>query len=830
MSNPHRLITSTLLLITLILTSTATAKQTINEPPSIEQTIRFTDWLLLPKVGQSGRIPFPSNPVINDIVHGTWQPPQPGDTITSEPGKQVIWTQVTGPQEGALSSALLLGGWAHTTITVDTPQRAILRAKGHSVAYVNGVPRVTNVYRYGYSMIPVALNAGDNHFLFKCVRFGTIEAQLELVTHDIMINMDDATLPEAVRGTTVPFDAGIVVINTTTRAINLADAQGNTTDSITLPSYWMPPLSIAKVPVTLPATLAEGESLQWKINGDRIQPAEITVPIVGPDDFRKVTFRSDVEGSVQYYGYRPRSGPDVPNAPSGLMLHLHGASDEAFAYRNLYLGKPWCAIASATNRRPYGFNWEEWGRIDVLEVLQHARHIAKPDPARIYLGGHSMGGHGVWINGVIYPDQFAALGPGAGWQSVWTYTSSDASNDQSTDLKRILETATSASRPELLANNYLQQGVLIIHGDADRVVSINEAYAMRDLLESVNHDDWTMVIESGGGHVYDTTPETSHSCFDLLELFDFFQYHTIPYAPRRVDFTTVSPWINDSCHWLRIEQQIQQHQPSRAQLQIDPGRRWLFGSLENIQRFSIDPSRLIEPGTLTIQFDEEEEREIKWHADSMLHFQRDANNQWQLADTLNPSQKGPHRNGMFRTAFMANHPILVIATNGTPEENKWALEKARFDNETMWYRGNASFQMMFDHEFDPTSYPDRNVVLYGNAETNLAWNALMKDSPINVKPGELTVGEHQYTGDDLACFAVQPRPDSDIACIGLVSGTGPVGMRAGDVLPIFSAGVNYPDFVIFRADAWQKLNAAVLAAGYFGNNWSIETGQCAFTE
>jgi len=795
------------------------------ELPTIPERIILRDWLLLPRVGPEGRPPFPANPVTHAIVQGDWRPPEEGDAVPLGPGRQAVWTAMRAPGEGPLESEMLQGGWAYTRYDSDDRRRAILRAKGHAIAYVNGVPRVANVYRHDYVMIPIVLEEGANHFLFRCVRYGTIEARLEPATHDVMINMEDATLPEAVRGEARRLDAGIVVINTTTGPLDVAEAQGRRgRGPVVLPRYWMPPLSIAKLPVKLPARRAVGETITYRIRGRRLEPATVEVAVVEPGAFRNVTFLSEVEGSVQYYGYRPPRRSKAGTRPA-LMLHLHGAGDEAFHYRNHYVPKTWCAIASATNRRPFGFSWEDWGRVDAMEVLEQATRRAGADPTRIYLGGHSMGGHGVWINAGIFPDRFAAIGPGAGWEDIWSYGGATRFEDPD-PIQAILDTSANPSRTALLANNYKQMGVLIIHGDADKVVPIEEAYRMRDLLEAHGHDDWTMVIEPGGGHVYDTTPEPGHSCFDLMELFEFFQRHARPVAPRRVDFTTVLPAVNDSCHWLRVEQQANQSEPSRAQLQLDPGRRWLFGTLDNVVRFSVDPGALIDPGELTVHLDEGEERQVEWSGGE-LHFRR-TDGGWEVVEALDPGEKGPHRAGSVKTVLLVNRPILVVGTNGTSEKNAWALRKARHDNETMWYRGNASFPIVLDTDFDPASEPDRNVLLYGNADTNLAWPALLGDSPVSVRRGEARVGGRLFGGDDLACTAIRPRPGSRRASVAFLGGTGIKGMRALDDLAILYARIFRPDFAVFSADVWRQADRAVLATGFFGNDWSLEGGRTAF--
>ena len=799
---------------------------------SIPEKIVIKDWLIAKEPSKSFNKLFNARPMTFSIVTDSFEYPEAGDELIADSENKSIWIEAQAGDNGVLKHEYMKNGWACATVNVEQKSRAILRAKGHVSVSVNGVARVMNIFRYNYVMIPVVLEKGENHLFFKCKRYGTVEAFLEPVTSDVIINMDDATLPEAVRDRRASFDAGIVVVNTTTEFMELSKAQGKVgNDSVRLPDWRLPPLGIAKVPVKLPAKKATGKELLYKLEGELFEPAEIRIPIVGPEEFRKVTFISKADGSVQYYALRP---PIQPNngGPFAMMMYLHGASDEASGYRNVYYGKPWCAITSPTNRRPFGFGWEGLGRIDAMEVLAHSKTLIDTDPYRVYLGGHSMGGHGVWQVGGHYPDKFAAVGPGAGWEDIWSYTStspcymSTTDTSELTELQELLKRCPNPSRTSLLVNNHLQHGVLIIHGDADSCVPISEANRMHKLLTDAGHKDLTMIVEPGGEHVFDSTPEIGKSCFDSLELFDFYQKHMIPIAPRRVDFTTISPAISDWCHWARLEQQIKQLAPSRVILQIDPGRRWLFGTLENVQRFTIKPSTLMEPGEITIQLNNEEERKVQWSG-GLLHFELTADG-YELAQPLNLSQKGPHRAGTVASIVEQNHPIFVIGTNGTDQENRWALEKARLNSETMWYRGNVSYEIIFDSEFETAKYPDRNIILYGNSKTNSAWSKLLWDSPIQVFPGKVMVGKKTFIGDNISSVFIRPRKDSDTACVAAISGTGIVGMRSS--IPGFFGRSFVPDFIVYNADVWKVADDAVLAAGMFANDWTIDSADTVFEE
>ena len=55
---------------------------------------------------------------------------------------------------------------------------------------------------------------------------------------------------------------------------------------------------------------------------------------------------------------------------------------------------------------------------------------------------------------------------------------------------------------------------------------------------------------------------------------------------------------------------------------------------------------------------------------------------------------------------------------------------------------------------------DRSVILYGHADSNAAWDALLHDSPVQVHRGNVKVDKREFKGDSLACLFVRPRPGS----------------------------------------------------------------------
>ena len=264
-------------------------------------------------------------------------------------------------------------------------------------------------------------------------------------------------------------------------------------------------------------------------------------------------------------------------------------------------------------------------------------------------------------------------------------------------------------------------------------------------------------------------------------------------------------------------------------LDLDSQARRFNGKTENVARLALDCGHLTAGEPIQVELDGDKIVDIPWptvpegNEEIRIWLQR-ANGKWSIAARPATSLKGPHRSGPFKDAFR-NRVVFVYATHGTPEENAWSLAKARFDAETFWYRGNGSIDLIADSEFDARKEPDRNVVLYGNADTNSAWQPLLVGSPVQVRRSEVEVGDRVESGDNLGCLFIRPRPGSDTASVGVISGTGVTGMRVTDRLPYFVSGVAYPDCFIFDSKILTMVSSGIHAAGFFGNDWSIATGE-----
>ncbi len=839
----------------MLLISETTAAETSPGP----REISLKNVLVLRSVSRPGRSAVHVDAVEARIVAGQWQAPREGEVVSGAAGAERRWEAATANDQGALSDSAARGGYIYWPVTSDSRQVMILEAAGHSCVYVNGEIRGGDPYGNGYLRLPVLLQAGTNDFLFQSGR-GAFRAKLVAAPEPLLINTADSTLPDIILGESEPLWGATVLLNATTnfmRASLRALERGSKEQTVNIP-----PLGIFKAPFVLrpPRVKQPTNTCSVTLEAvDRSVPkhspahAQAGLRVRQPDQTYVRTFVSDIDGSVQFYAVNPASSRN-PETPPALFLSLHGAGVDARGQADSYYPKKWGHIICPTNRRPYGFDWEEWGRWDALEVLALAKARYRPDPGRIYLTGHSMGGHGTWQLGVLFPDRFAAIGPSAGWISFRSYADPNRSSVTNA-LQQMLLRAAAASDTLLMATNYLQEGVYILHGAADDNVPVSEARTMRKALEEF-HRDFDFHEQPGAGHWWDASDEPGTDCVDWAPMFDFFARHLIPRAEsvRRVRFVTVNPAVTSRAHWVTILAQERQLEPSAVDVRCDPGKRRVVGATTNVSCLMFEfPTTKPGPG-LTIELDGQKLEGIELANPKdcgvmaaafpdmvpSLCLVREAG-RWRVGDYPSAALKRPNRSGPFRETFR-NHVALVYATKGTPEENAWTLAKARYDAETFYYRGNGAVQLLSDVDViarenvrkragkGKVKPESRNLVLYGHADCNAAWEYLLGKSPVQARRGHLRVGDRELAGDDLGCLFLQPHPQDDNALIGVVGGSGLAGMRVTERMPYFTSGSGFPDCLIVGAELPAKGIDGVRAAGFFGPDWQVRTGDFVWRE
>jgi dienelactone hydrolase len=673
------------------------------------------------------------------------------DRITGNPSALKM-QRVEANKDGVFSGGAFNSGYAEFEIESPKEEVKYLEATGFSLVYVNGQPRAGDPYSFGYLSLPVKLSRGKNHFLFSVGR-GSFRATLK-DAKPLGLDLRDATLPDLVSGKKERVLAGVIVKNGTDSELSdLSIRVGSVTTKLGI----LQPMTNRKFPVEIKPNASGQFTLELLKGGVKVDEQSLRLRVRKQGESYKRTFISEIDGSCQYYAVQPSRNPGSEQA---LFLSLHGASVEAIGHADSYSPKSWGNIVCPTNRRPYGFDWEGIGRLDALEVLDLASKELKADQSKTYLTGHSMGGHGTWILGTLFPDRFAAIAPCAGWISFQSY--GGGATYPETEKGKWIKEHQAMSATLSMKSNLTNRPIFTNHGDADNTVPVAEARRMREELKG--HFSFQSREEPGQGHWYDTDPEPGANCVDYAPIFDLFAKTTLPKAVTEVDFTTPDPNVTNKCHWITIEQ-------------IEAGvGRIVAKSFPLLKRFDVKTTDVSQffiatnEKDVVVMIDGEEVRAQS--ANGIARFVK--RGRWKAGEPgpFFPTPK------LFQDVF--NHRVVFVyePTEISGLEN-WARNKAIYDAEQLWYRGNGSVDIISKKQFEsnPTAYEGRNILMY----------------QVNPKlPTETT---------EFRIAQKSNRPDRLIASITVSDSK---SAQLADRIPLFTSGAWIPANIRFKVKMLQN--------------------------
>jgi dienelactone hydrolase len=772
-----------------------------------------TVWKVAPeRGGRGGRILFTADQVLLELAHN--------------PDFAPDWESEVAPDEnGLVRDRFLRGRWAYSEYESDEEQTVFVEGGFHSL-FVNGERFAGDYYSGGFARFAVPLKQGSNRLFVRVGRRGQFKLQLTPATGSCSISPHDAILPHMREGTLLDSVGAVVLLNHTGKPLTgavLEVGDSQVFEQAHLDVEPLIPYGLAKPAFPLkqlrqPEADELDEKGEYKLSvtlrhGGTSQTVHLPMPLRKTGQPYKATKLSEIDGSVQYYAVRPPIDFH-PEKTYALYLTLHGAAVEATGQVAAYSSKRDGFIVAPTNRRPYGFDWQEWGRLDTLETLDMFVKNHRIDPQRIYLTGHSMGGHGAWYLAALYPSRFAATGPSAGWISFSSYTRSLLSEIE-TDLSAF-EWAQMESDTMALVENYTNLPIYAIHGEKDDNVPVRESRRMVEELEKF-HKDFVYHEQPGAGHWWDDGSTPGAECVDWIPLFEFFRRHVRRLQPLEFTFKTPNPAISASYAWVTIQSQISPSALSSVTADADPRTGTIKLSTDNVECLEIALGELLPQDEAKIEIDDVP---LSTPVKSPVYLVKAAENEWKISDQPDSSLKSAHRSGPFKLAF-DKRMVWVYGTSGSHEENAAILAKVRYDAQVWWYRSNGTVTIISDHDFSPEHFAGRNVILYGNADTNSAFSLLPKNCPIQVDRQEIRIGQRSYKGDS-GVFFVYPLPGSDENLIGVVGATSPKATRMSFQASYFISGVACPDYVVFGSEVLSKGMAGVLEAGYFDNEWGLK--------
>lgn len=781
----------------------ALALQTAPAPTEAAEPLRPSSWLVIDGIDERGRRPFREDAVFARYLLEPGAVPQVGEELTGTLGTaswKALESEGRVPMKGR-------GAYAYTQI--ELPESGVYLAELRRAAslVVNGKSFAGDVYGYNFDGYPIYLRAGKNDLFVTAAR-GGFDLTLRRIKPGLRFGTRDQMLPDILRRVARPGPIGLLLMNASMRAaedlefelegpdfIQLDAENSLPRGSSRLAGFAMERIQLPIVVGEVPEDITEVELCVRELTSGA--SVDLKLRVREPHELHRRTYLSSVDASVQEFAVLPPKLDAESEGPMRFALSLHGAGVGCLGQAGSYQQKDDFWIVAPTNRRKFGFDWQDWGRRDAYDVLEHGLSISGVDPRYVYVTGHSMGGHGTWHLAANDPDRFAASGPSAGWATFDTYGGRPEQDP------RWLR-ADAASLTLELVENLKQVPPYIIHGSADNNVPPGQAHTMLEALTKVNATV-RLHMQGGAGHWW------GGRCVDWPPLFDHFRAHELPESPAKIAFKTADTSVDWRHHWLYALQPMQYGEASEVSATWSEERIEI--TTKNLRRIELSqraPEVVIDGETLPA-------------GGSFVRTESG----WDLSSPVYPqNEKNPERGraGPFKQAFRRGF-VLVVGTQGSAERDSALLARARHDASVWTYRGNGNAPIRTDQEILEMSAADReaafgvrNLVLYGNRDDNAAWGPLLGKHPaIDFGNGVVRVGEQEWKGDYAGVF-VLPSGGRMIAAFASTSSK---AARLGDTFAPFISGVGYPDYAVVGLDVLQTGDDAVVAAGWFDHAWQV---------
>ncbi len=520
------------------------------------------------------------------------------------------WVQVQRGENGTLRPANAPFVWALNRQSFAAGERLVGRANRALDLMIGTAAQPGYFYGERNRLIPLPVREDGDRVAVRAFGGRPFEVEVWRTTAELWLNTDDVTPVDFVVGEAQAQPIAIPVLNLTLAPLRnvvarVVDREGSAFAPTEHRVGTLPAAAVTHVPFDLvlrapPTKVDEPLSATLRVTADGLDYAyerEVVFPAREAADGGNYwrTFTSPVDGSVQSFGVRQPSSFD-PEAEYSLILSLHGAGVGAKGQSAAYGAKDWAYVVAPTNRHPFGFDWEEWGRANAIATLDHAMGRYAIDPTRVYLTGHSMGGHGTWHVGVTTPGRFATLAPSAGWESFYSYGGSPRPTGA-------FARARAHSDTLVYLENLARRGVYIIHGDADDNVPVSEGRRMFEEVSAVS-DEVVYHEEPGAGHWWDGDPAPGAACVDFPPMMAWVQDFTLDPHELEFAFRSPSPGYTAEHSVVTLQSAVDGGADVVVEASVE-GDTWVV-TTDNARSLTIDSGPLIEAGLTTVRIDGED--------------------------------------------------------------------------------------------------------------------------------------------------------------------------------------------------------------------------------
>ncbi|MEO0119430.1 MAG: hypothetical protein ABIK60_02675, partial [candidate division WOR-3 bacterium] len=258
--------------------------------------------------------------------------------------------------------------YAYTEIEMEEDKIMLVMAERVGSFFVNGKGYLGDAYGHNFFRIPVKFKKGKNSILLKVSGYGERSFRFIIFQpkNKIIFIKEDITKPDILKEREEQrLILGIPFLNTTEEKVDFKIKFYLKDELLKEENKYLMPFAITKFPIELKINnkkLNLNDSIVYisllvETKDEKVRDS-FKIYITSETLPHSVTFISQIDSSCQYFAISYPKDFDK-NKRYGLIYSLHGAGVEAIGLCKVYSKKDFAFVACPTNRRPFGFDWED---------------------------------------------------------------------------------------------------------------------------------------------------------------------------------------------------------------------------------------------------------------------------------------------------------------------------------------------------------------------------------------------------------------------------------------------------------------------------------------
>ena len=538
-----------------------------------------------------------------------------------------------------------------------------------------------------------------------------------------------------------------------------------------------------------------------------------------PYGFVRIAYTADIDGSTQFCRAYLPADYDA-SRPWPLVVNLHGINPPNPPYVRWWSvdqrHEPMAGRHNVIWLEPHGRGNAQYigiGEQDVLRCLGEARQRLSVDDDRVYLTGESMGGSGTWLIASRHPGLFAAAAPVfGGWDfRVVPAFGTNFSNPQA---NRVSERfAQEAQSSFASAEGLLNLPLLVLHGDQDQVVSVeNSRHAVRMLQR------WGYDVR------YEEVPGFGHEDLGARDrIVEWLLQHRRSTAPHRVRIRALD-LAGASAHWVTVRSFEAPLRPIEVDAEvIAPGS-------VRLDTRNVASVELSLPGSLK---GDEDRLRVVWNGEERVRPAPAAGALLLTASAARDAAlvKRPGLEGGLSRFITTPFVVVVGTASDDPGMRRLCREKGEIFAElwTMWQHVRP--RVVPDSELTPEDARRYSLLLIGGADANLVTRRIAERLPLRVQKDSVIVDGRRFAASDAVVQMIYPSPLQPERYAVVVTATSAAGMHFWNPAAFWHPAFGFPtlgfDWTIqdgrrVSLEPGLSPERGWVAAGAFDRTWRLD--------